>query len=121
MKLSRKRDIGHKQKRKRDHAGLRWIRGGLNDGGGSGVVGFGSRSSDRESSREEDKRRRVEEGAVMEDERRDDDMTSYLKRSENSRRVERWFCTEVTTMLRNWKAKTLSIIELQWGIAVIKR
>jgi hypothetical protein len=57
----------------------------------------------------------------MEDERRDDDMTSYLKRSENSRRVERWFCTEVVTMLRNWKAKTFSIIELQWGIAVIKR
>ena len=76
-------------------------------------MGFGSGSSERESSREEDRCRRVEEGAVMEEERRDDDMTSYLKRSENSRRVERWFCTEVTTTLRNWKAKTFSIIELK--------
>lgn len=76
-------------------------------------MGFGSGSSEKESSREEDKRRRVEEGAVMAEERRDDDMTSYLKRSENSRRVERWFCTEVTAVLRNWKAKTFSIIELQ--------
>jgi hypothetical protein len=31
-----------------------------------------------------DERRRVEEGAVTDEERREDDMTSYLKRSENS-------------------------------------
>jgi hypothetical protein len=37
----------------------------------------------------------------MEEERSEDDMTSYLKRSENSWRVECWFCTEVTTVLRN--------------------
>ena len=63
---------------------LRWITGGLSDGGGSGVAGFGSGSSERESSGVGEERRRVVEGAVTEEERREDDMTSYLKRSENS-------------------------------------
>jgi hypothetical protein len=37
----------------------------------------------------------------MEEERREDDMTSYLNLSENSWRVDWWFCTEVTMILRN--------------------
>jgi hypothetical protein len=116
MKESRKRDIGHKQKRKSDHAGWRWIAGGLGDNEGNGVVGFGSGSSEGKSSGEGDERRRVEEGAVMEEVRREDDITSYLKRSANSWRIECWFCTEVTTMLRNWKVKTFSIIGIGIGI-----
>ena len=57
----------------------------------------------------------------MEEARREDDMTSYLKRSENSWRVEWWFCTEVTTMLRNWKMKALSIKDIRVVIAVVKK
>jgi hypothetical protein len=82
-------------------------------------VGFGSGSSEGKSSGEGDERRRIEEGAVMEEERRDDDMTSYLKRSENSWRVVCWFCTEVTTMLKSWKVKTFNIIVIGIGMAVI--
>jgi len=56
----------------------------------------------------------------MDEERRDDDMTSYLKRSENSLRVSWWFCTEVTTILKNWKVDTFSIIDIIMDIAVIR-
>ena len=62
---------------------MRWITGGLG-GRGREDARFGSGSSEGRSSREGDERRRVEEGAVMDEERREDDMTSYLKRSENS-------------------------------------
>ena len=64
-------------------------------------------------------RRRVEEDAVMDEERREDDMTSYLNRSENSWRVERWCCTEVTIVLRDWKMKVFSIINIGVFIIVI--
>jgi hypothetical protein len=85
------------------------------------VVEGKSGSSERASSGEEDERRRVEEGAVMEEERREDDMTSYLNRSENSWRVQWWVCTEVTTMLRNWKRKALSIKDNGVVIMAVKK
>ena len=73
--------IRHKPQRERIRAGPRWAARWLGwGGGGSLVVEFKSESSERVPS---DERRRVD-GAVMEDERREDDMTSYLKRSENS-------------------------------------
>ena len=55
----------------------------------------------------------------MEEARREDDITSYLNRSENSCRVEWWCCTEVTTVSRNWKMKTLSIKVVGVVITVI--
>jgi hypothetical protein len=88
MKLSRNRDIGHKQKRTSDHAGLRWTSGWLGRGGGRRVVGFRSWSLEGTSSGEGEERRRDVEGGDREEERREDEMTSYLKRSENSRRVD---------------------------------
>ncbi len=91
----------------------------MGGGGRDRVVRFGSGSSEGRSPGEGDERRRVEEGAVTDEERREDDMTSCLKRSENSRRVVCWFCTEVTTTLRNWKVDLFSIIDIIMGIIVI--
>lgn len=73
--------IRHRLQRESIRAGPRWAARWLSGGGGGSLaVKFKSESSERVPS---DECRRVD-GAVMEDERREDDMTSYLKRSENS-------------------------------------